>query len=358
MEEVIIVGAGLSGLSAACYLKKGGVDAILLEARERCGGRIFTSYGEENDAPAEMGATWFSDKHTYLTALLAELELPFFGQFYEGTGVFERGFSQPPQLFDTAAYTQPSNRVAGGTSALVDALARFIGKERVIFNCQVSEITDQADHLRITGSTGRQYQGRQVIFTIPPFLAFSQEIQFSPPLPDRLVQVMQTTHTWMSDSIKFALHYPAPFWRDKGYSGTVFSQSGIAQEVYDHSNRENTRFALKGFLSPLAYDLSGAEREKRVVDQLSGLIGKQAQAYLSYTEMLWKDEVYTHAPYDSPVFPHQNNGNSLFKQPLMNGKLHLAGTETSPVFGGYMDGAVYSGMAAARNVLSGRSRLH
>jgi monoamine oxidase len=35
----------------------------------------------------------------------------------------------------------------------------------------------------------------------------------------------------------------------------------------------------------------------------------------------------------------------------MHHKLLLAGTETSPVFGGYMDGAVYSGLAAAREVL-------
>ncbi len=60
MEDVLIVGAGLSGLSAAYYLKKAGIDAVVLEARERCGGRIFTVRAEGNNTPVEMGATWFA----------------------------------------------------------------------------------------------------------------------------------------------------------------------------------------------------------------------------------------------------------------------------------------------------------
>lgn len=159
----------------------------------------------------------------------------------------------------------------------------------------------------------------------------------------------------MGDSIKFALEYPSPFWREKGYSGTILSQAGIAQEVYDHTNRENTRFARKGFLAPAAYALPREERERRVVQQLSGLIGKSAQEYLSYSEKLWKEEIYTYSDYPEVVLPHHNNGHPLFKQPLMNGKLYLSGTETSPVFGGYMDGAVYSGLTAAQQVLSAAS---
>lgn len=57
MKELIIVGAGLSGLAAACYLKKKGIDAFIVEARERRGGRIDTVLAEGNDTPVEMGAT-------------------------------------------------------------------------------------------------------------------------------------------------------------------------------------------------------------------------------------------------------------------------------------------------------------
>ncbi len=351
MEDVIIVGAGLSGLTAAYYLKKEGINALVLEARERWGGRILTAHAEANGTPVEMGATWFADKHTYLMALLAELKLPFFEQFHQGISVMEPAGSAPAQLFEVAQNTLPSYRLAGGTSALVHALTRCLAKDRVVLGSPVSEVTDEEDHVEIT-STGSTYLGRQAILTIPPFLVYSQQIRFSPPLPERLPEVMQHTHTWMSDAVKFALSYPSPFWREKGYSGTILSQAGIAQQVYDHTNRENTRFALKGFLSPSAYALPREERKQRVVRQLSGLMGKRAQQYLSYTEKLWKDAVYTHGDYTQVALPHHNNGHPLFSQPLMNGKLYLSGTETSPVFGGYMDGAVYSGLAAARHILS------
>lgn len=42
-KKVIVVGAGISGLRAASLLYQNGVDVVILEARDRIGGRIFTS---------------------------------------------------------------------------------------------------------------------------------------------------------------------------------------------------------------------------------------------------------------------------------------------------------------------------
>lgn len=352
MEDVIIVGAGLSGLTAAYYLKKEGINALVLEARERWGGRILTVPAGANRTPVEMGATWFADKHTYLMALLAELNLPFFEQFYQGISVMEPAGSAPPQRFEVDQNAPPSYRLAGGTSALVHALTGCLAQDQIVLQCPVSEVADREDHVEITSTAGCTYRSRRVLLTIPPFLIYAQGIRFTPQLPDGLLLVMQQTHTWMSDAVKFALSYQTPFWREQGYSGTVLSQAGIAREVYDHTNAANTRFALKGFLSPEADALSRSAREHRVVDQLAGLLGKKAYEYLSYTEKRWQEEVFTHADYGKMVFPHQNNGHPFLRQPLMNRKLYLAGTETSPFFGGYLDGAVHSGLAAAQNVLT------
>ena len=42
-KKVIVVGAGIAGLRAASVLDRHGIDVVVLEARDRIGGRIFTS---------------------------------------------------------------------------------------------------------------------------------------------------------------------------------------------------------------------------------------------------------------------------------------------------------------------------
>jgi monoamine oxidase len=61
--------------------------------------------------------------------------------------------------------------------------------------------------------------------------------------------IAEETHTWMQDSIKVAFVYTEPFWRNKNYSGTLFSNVGPITEFYDQSNAELTKFALCGFIS-------------------------------------------------------------------------------------------------------------
>ncbi|WP_230211146.1 flavin monoamine oxidase family protein [Streptomyces kaniharaensis] len=54
---VIVVGAGISGLAAARYLAGKGKDVLLLEARNRIGGRIWTSE-QWAGVPVDLGASW------------------------------------------------------------------------------------------------------------------------------------------------------------------------------------------------------------------------------------------------------------------------------------------------------------
>jgi monoamine oxidase len=81
-------------------------------------------------------------------------------------------------------------------------------------------------------------------------------------------------------------------------------------------------------------------------------LGKDAGNYLSYKEKVWANDVYTHAHYTNYIMPHQNNGHPVYDRALMNGKLYLSGSETSPHFGGYMDGAVCSGKNVAAKILN------
>ena len=54
--DIIILGAGAAGLSAAVELAQAGLKVTILEARDRIGGRIFSKHDPVCDAPVELGA--------------------------------------------------------------------------------------------------------------------------------------------------------------------------------------------------------------------------------------------------------------------------------------------------------------
>jgi monoamine oxidase len=55
--DVIVVGAGVAGLSAARDLRAAGLKVVILEGRTRTGGRIYTDPSPAS-GPVELGAGW------------------------------------------------------------------------------------------------------------------------------------------------------------------------------------------------------------------------------------------------------------------------------------------------------------
>ena len=70
-RDVVVVGAGPSGLTAARELKKAGLSVAVLEARDRVGGRTWTD--TIDGAMLEIGGQWVSPDQTALLGLLDEL---------------------------------------------------------------------------------------------------------------------------------------------------------------------------------------------------------------------------------------------------------------------------------------------
>jgi monoamine oxidase len=61
-ERVVVIGAGAAGLAAARTLHDDGHEVVVLEARDRVGGRAFTSY-EIAEHPVELGAEYVHGQH-------------------------------------------------------------------------------------------------------------------------------------------------------------------------------------------------------------------------------------------------------------------------------------------------------
>jgi monoamine oxidase len=86
--DVVIVGAGLSGMIAARTLLNAGLTPLILEADERVGGRILTEEALPG-VPVDLGAQWIGDTHQRMFALAAELGVETFAQYDDGDTSYE-----------------------------------------------------------------------------------------------------------------------------------------------------------------------------------------------------------------------------------------------------------------------------
>lgn len=343
-ERITIIGGGLSGLTLAYCLSKRNIKATVLEASSRLGGRIQTVQGALQ-TPLELGATWFSDMHPHLLSLIDELGLKKYPQFSKGISLFQTKSFEPPQKFFVPESEMPSYRLAGGTQALINALAQKLPAGAIRLNTKVTAIRQTDSSIAVETSNGNKWDSDRVMLCIPPQLVAAQ-IAFLPGLPDVLQAMLPNVQTWMAGAVKFTLEYNDAFWRKEGYSGMLYSHAGMITEMYDHTNFEENKFGFTGFLNSSAASYPAEVRKEFVLRQLEELLGERAVKPVAYFDKIWTDEFISSG--DQVVQrPHQNNGHPLLLQSYMEGKLFFAATETAAAFPGYMEGAVIAAQSVA-----------
>jgi monoamine oxidase len=198
---------------------------------------------------------------------------------------------------------------------------------------------------------GGSFLARAAILTPPkPLIG---RITFSPALPPAHDQLLQRQP--MGSVVKVNAIYSTPFWRSQGLNGTATSDTGPIRITYDNSPEDGRPGVLVGFMegndSRAFYGASRATRRRAALDSLARYFGEPARHPIGYVDLAWAEETYTRGAYGSFNPPGVLTAlRDATVAPV--GRLHFAGADTSPLWPGYMDGAIRSGERAAQEALA------
>jgi monoamine oxidase len=446
VTDVVVVGAGLAGLTAATRLVAEGLDVTVLEARDRVGGRTH-GVRVADDAWVDAGAAYLGARHTALTTLLEELGLKTTPTSVTGDSRFDlhdgtetRSGRFPPldavalgTMFDRlddlvhqvrvdapartpgaaaldaltagewadeflahpdirlffplflgemmaadpadvsvlhmAFYLRSGgglrylnafeggaqdSRVRGGAHQISQLLAAELG-DRVRLAEPVHAIHQDAGGVDVHTAGGR-WRCATAVVAVPPLLA--DEIAYEPALP----ALRSTWRTGRGCAIKVQLVYPRPMWTDHGLSGWSVSARGPLLSTVDDSPEDGVG-VLTGFVTGQEARRFGAlpaARQRREAAAQAARLFPELPAPRRVHVTDWVNDPYSRGCYAALFGP----GDWIRLGPHLttpHGRVHWAGTETSTVYFGLMEGAIRSGHRVAAEIsahyrLTGRSR--
>lgn len=444
----VVVGAGLSGLAAARALVAAGTEVVVLEGRDRVGGR--TEGGHLADGtPIELGGQWIGPTQNRMYELVEELGLEWFRTHNDDgkllvdlfgkqtrmashRGALPRlgpfaladlgqGLARFTRLANKVSLTEPwdspraevldgqtfeswvhrnlrtptgrayfriacvavfaaetsdisllhalfyshsgtdletlistdrgaqQDRIVGGSIRIAETMAAELGA-RIRLSSVVSRIVEHGDGVRVVLRDGDEVAGSHVIVTLPPTLA--GRLDYEPALPSWRDQLTQRLPA--GSVVKVYAGYDEPFWRADGLNGQAASDRGPVKITFDNSPPSGTPGVLMGFLegdeARTWARRTAEERRDAVLGCFARYFGPKALAPNEYVERDWMAEELTRGCYGAHFTPGvwTAYGHAL-REPV--GRIHWAGAECSPVWNGYMEGAVRSGEATAAAVL-------
>jgi len=355
--DTLIIGGGLSGIYAAWLLSRKNASFVVLEARDRIGGRILCP--EYQGFSLDLGPSWYWPAiHPKITHLIEILDLKGYRQFEMGFGRFQRS-NGTVQTVGGYPMAPSAWRLFGGMHSLIRKLLESIPENAVRCHHPVCEIEKTPNGVLVSvgeleKSPWAQFRANKLILALPPRLA-AASILFTPELSHQLIQAMLKIGTWMGGQAKFCAIYGEPFWRRAGLSGQAFSERGPLGEIHDGSNHDRGPYGLTGFVGIPAAQRSQADHltlTEAIITQLAVIFDAPAARPTAFFYQDWANERFTATTFDQPpMYTHPQYHVPAGKSAIWDATCHFAGTETADEHGGYLEGALNAAERAVMNIL-------
>jgi monoamine oxidase len=402
--DVAIIGAGAAGLGAAHELKDSGLSFILLEARDRVGGRGHTIQAAP-DVVFDVGCGWLhsANKNSFVgiaNALDFEInkDLPpwrdrvvgrafpqddrdqfirtmegFFdrvedaaktGRDAPASALLDPGDRWNPMIdavstyingaeldrvsildFDAYEDTNLNWRVRRGYGALMAAYGATLP---VAFNCAVTLIDHSAKRVRLETSQGT-LTADKVIITVPTNLIADEAIRFHPALPDKVDAAVHLP-LGLADKVVLALADADAFPKEGNLRGAT-----MRTEMGTYHLRPFGQPCVEGFFggrfARQLEDSGDGAIAAHSIDEIASFLGNDIRRKLKpLKESRWAHDPWARGSY-SHALPGHSGKRAVLAAPV-DGRLFFAGEATSPNFFTTAHGARDSGERVAKEVLA------
>ena len=348
MPDLIVIGAGLSGLALGRAAAQRGDEVVILEARARVGGRVLSHRSAAGAYDLGPAWVWPSIQPRIARAVQAA-GLSLYEQAEAGGFVYQGHTGRTQRLPHGFAQEPPSMRITGGVAALVEAVAAGLAPGVVRLEHTVRRIALTGSGVAVTAETPSgpvTLRAARAAFALPPRLIAETEIV--PALPPPAQTALAGVPGWMAGQAKALALYDLPVWRQAGLSGSAFSQAGPLGELHDASLPGAAEAALFGFVAwpPALRDRRRTALPELVARQLGVLFGAEAERPRELVIQDWATEPLTATEAD-----HANGNAHPDYRPIAlpspwGERITLAGAEVAPEFGGYLEGALAAAEAA------------
>jgi len=130
-RDVIVIGAGVTGLTAAYRLTQAGKDVLVLEARDRIGGRLLNErHAQADEAELEVGGQWVSPDQTALIAMIDELGLQMFSRYRAGESLYVDRRGKARRFTEDLPVSDATNAAIGQLTKTLDGLVAEMDPDR------------------------------------------------------------------------------------------------------------------------------------------------------------------------------------------------------------------------------------